>query len=250
MTGNLTTLEIAVKLAPRNRAAFRTLAHVRSAQGKTTEAAFALQQARLCQFLDKAEEDSRLAELRAQSKARVPGFIAQREQARKQAAALAQAREASSLPPEQEFVLVSGLPRSGTSLMMQMLKAGGMDLMSDGLRGADEDNPAGYWEWEDIKMLPQQPLVIERAYGKVVKVISALLPSLPLKHRYKIIFMTRPVEDSDFEGGGQSEETFRIDQEAATLEHKPVMELQVFEGMDGGTAWCASGKGLFETRVA
>ncbi len=188
-------LEITVKLAPRNRAAFRTLAHVRSAQGKTTEAAFALQQARLCQFLDKAEEDSRLAELRAQSKARVPGFIAQREQARKQAAALAQAREASSLPPEQEFVLVSGLPRSGTSLMMQMLKAGGMDLMSDGLRGADEDNPAGYWEWEDIKMLPQQPLVIERAYGKVVKVISALLPSLPLKHRYKIIFMTRPVDE-------------------------------------------------------
>jgi len=186
-------LETTVRLSPRFGAAFRYLAHTRKALGKLTESAFALQQSRLCQFLDQAKDDKRLAVLRAQSKERVPGIIARREQTREQAAAQSAARAASSLPPDQEFVLVSGLPRSGTSLMMQMLKAGGMELMTDGQRAADEDNPAGYWEWEDIKKLPQQPLIIEQAQGKVVKVISALLTHLSPKHRYKIIFMTRPI---------------------------------------------------------
>lgn len=92
-----------------------------------------------------------------------------------------------------DFIIVSGLPRSGTSLMMQMLQAGGLPLMTDGKRGADIDNPEGYWEWEEIKKLGKNPRIIEQAQGKVVKVISALLPSLPVKHRYKIIYMTRPV---------------------------------------------------------
>ena len=55
------------------------------------------------------------------------------------------------------------------------------------------------------------------------------------------------IEDAVFEGGGQGEETFRVDQEAAALEQEAIMELQVFEGMACGAAWCASGKGLFET---
>ena len=93
-----------------------------------------------------------------------------------------------------DFIIVSGLPRSGTSLMMQLLQAGGLPLMTDGKRGADLDNPEEYWEWEGIKKLPTNPHVIDHAQGKVVKVISALLPSLPAKHRYKIIYMTRPVE--------------------------------------------------------
>ena len=91
-----------------------------------------------------------------------------------------------------DFLLVSGLPRSGTSLMMQILAAGGIEPMTDGLRHADPDNPEGYFEWEEIKTLPRNPDIIERAYGKVTKVISALLPHLPPRHRYKIIFMTRP----------------------------------------------------------
>lgn len=91
-----------------------------------------------------------------------------------------------------EFLIVSGLPRSGTSLMMQILAAGGLEPMTDGLRGADSDNPEGYYEWEEIRTLPKNPAVIERAKGKVTKVISALLPYLPAWHRYKIIFMTRP----------------------------------------------------------
>ena len=93
-----------------------------------------------------------------------------------------------------ELVLVSGLPRSGTSLMMQMLQAGGMTVMTDGERRADVDNPRGYLEWEAIKRLPQEPALIYEAEGRVVKVISMLLPHLPDGHRYKVIFMDRPVD--------------------------------------------------------
>ena len=91
-----------------------------------------------------------------------------------------------------EILVVSGLPRSGTSLMMQMLKAAGIEPMTDGKRTADDDNPEGYWEWEEIKQLPKNPRIIEQTEGKAVKVISALLPSLPRPHRYKIIYMVRP----------------------------------------------------------
>lgn len=93
-----------------------------------------------------------------------------------------------------EILVVSGLPRSGTSLMMQMLKAAGIEPMADGKRTADDDNPEGYWEWEEIRQLPKNPRIIEQARGKAVKVISALLPSLPAPHRYRIIYMVRPAE--------------------------------------------------------
>jgi hypothetical protein len=93
------------------------------------------------------------------------------------------------------ITIVSGLPRSGTSLMMQMLSAGGMTLLSDGERQADVDNPRGYLEWERIKQLPQDPACIAEAEGKVVKVISRLLLSLPVEHEYRIIFMQRPLPE-------------------------------------------------------
>ena len=91
-----------------------------------------------------------------------------------------------------DVLIVSGLPRSGTSLMMQMLAAAGIPPMTDGERLADEDNPEGYWEWEEIKKLPKNPRLIEQSAGKAVKVISALLPYLPRPHRYKVIYMVRP----------------------------------------------------------
>ncbi len=93
------------------------------------------------------------------------------------------------------ITIVSGLPRSGTSLMMQMLVAGGMSPLSDGERVADTDNPRGYLEWERIKTLPQNPGCIAEAEGKVVKVISRLLLSLPAGHEYRIIFMQRPLPE-------------------------------------------------------
>jgi hypothetical protein len=93
------------------------------------------------------------------------------------------------------ITLVSGLPRSGTSLMMQMLDAGGLTVLSDGERQADTDNPKGYLEWERIKQLPKEPSLIAEAEGKVVKVISQLLLSLPAAHQYRIILMQRPLPE-------------------------------------------------------
>jgi LPS sulfotransferase NodH len=93
------------------------------------------------------------------------------------------------------ITIVSGLPRSGTSLMMQMLAAGGLPVLSDGERKADTDNPRGYFEWERIKQLPKEPGVVAEAEGKVVKVISQLLFSLPAGQDYRIIFMQRPLRE-------------------------------------------------------
>jgi len=93
------------------------------------------------------------------------------------------------------ITIVSGLPRSGTSLMMQMLAAGGVPILSDGERRADVDNPRGYLEWERIKQLPKDPSCIAEAEGKAVKVISQLLLSLPLEHEYRVIFMQRPLPE-------------------------------------------------------
>jgi hypothetical protein len=79
--------------------------------------------------------------------------------------------------------------------MMQMLVAGGMTALSDGERQADTDNPRGYLEWERIKQLPNDPSCIAEGEGKVVKVISRLLLSLPAGHDYRIIFMQRPLPE-------------------------------------------------------
>jgi tetratricopeptide (TPR) repeat protein len=95
----------------------------------------------------------------------------------------------------QVYFLVSGLPRSGTSLMMQMLQRGGMPLHIDQQRAADDDNPEGYFEWAPIKNLPTQPQLIEQSLGKAVKVVSLLLSHLPAEHRYQVVFMRRPVEE-------------------------------------------------------
>jgi hypothetical protein len=93
------------------------------------------------------------------------------------------------------ITIVSGLPRSGTSLMMQMLAAGGMLALADDERQADVDNPRGYFEWERIKLLPKQPDCIQEAEGKVVKVISQLLFALPGGRDYRIVFMQRPLAE-------------------------------------------------------
>jgi hypothetical protein len=93
------------------------------------------------------------------------------------------------------ITVVSGLPRSGTSLMMQMLVAGGLPVLTDGLRSADENNPKGYFEWEPAKSLKQHPEAIASGEGKVVKIISALLPHLPETHQYRVVFMMRPLEE-------------------------------------------------------
>ncbi|MEY2537034.1 MAG: hypothetical protein QOG67_774 [Verrucomicrobiota bacterium] len=93
------------------------------------------------------------------------------------------------------FTIVSGLPRSGTSLMMQMLKAGGIEVMTDNERVADEDNPDGYFEWEEIKRVGENPDLLASARDKTIKVISALIPALPPTNQYRVIFMDRPIAE-------------------------------------------------------
>jgi hypothetical protein len=79
--------------------------------------------------------------------------------------------------------------------MMQMIVAGGMPALTDGLRSADENNPKGYFEWEPAKRLKEHPEAIAEGEGKVVKIISALLPLLPDSHQYRLVFMMRPLEE-------------------------------------------------------
>ena len=96
---------------------------------------------------------------------------------------------------KKNITIVSGLPRSGTSMMMQMLMAGGMGIVTDEIRKADEDNPRGYLEWERVKKLKEDQSWLDECPGKAVKVISMLLFDLPRKHHYKIIFMHREIEE-------------------------------------------------------
>jgi hypothetical protein len=98
------------------------------------------------------------------------------------------------MPAQKDVVVVSGLPRSGTSMMMKMLEQGGLEIVTDALRFADDDNPNGYFEFEKVKQLPDGQIAwLGGAQGKVVKVISALLEYLPAQYRYKIIFMERAI---------------------------------------------------------
>ena len=95
------------------------------------------------------------------------------------------------------IVIVSGLPRSGTSMAMKMLAAGGMPLLTDGVRGADESNPKGYYEFEPVKDLHKQADMawLRDARGKAVKIVSFLLTFLPETNEYKVIFMQRDLRE-------------------------------------------------------
>jgi tetratricopeptide (TPR) repeat protein len=132
-------------------------------------------------------------------------------------------RERPDPKPEEEksgktFVIVSGLPRSGTSLMMQMLEAAGLPAMTDHERKADIDNPHGYYEWEAIKQIAKKPELLddESIQGKAIKCISMLLPSLPGKHQYKVIFMMRPIAQVI---ASQKAMTSRLGTRGASLDH-------------------------------
>ncbi len=94
-----------------------------------------------------------------------------------------------------EIVIVAGLPRCGTSMMMQMLEAGGIPVLADGVRRPDEDNPHGYYEFERVKQLKRDKAWIPGARGHVVKMVSALLPELPAGYRYRVVFMERDMTE-------------------------------------------------------
>ncbi|GEM_PF-279767 len=95
------------------------------------------------------------------------------------------------------ITVVSGLPRSGTSMMMKMLDCGGMPVLTDNLRKPDTDNPKGYYELERVKELQQDNSWLDEARGKAVKIVSPILRHLKLDNglKYKIIFMLRDVDE-------------------------------------------------------
>lgn len=98
--------------------------------------------------------------------------------------------------PAERIVVVSGLPRSGTSLMMMMLDAAGIPPMQDYVRTADDDNPKGYYEYERVKKMPEGDTAwVKDARGKSVKVITALLEHLPSKFKYNVIVMRREMDE-------------------------------------------------------
>ncbi len=100
---------------------------------------------------------------------------------------------------EDNFItVVSGLPRSGTSMMMKMLDSGKMPLLTDELRKADVDNPKGYYEYEKVKKLEDDNSWLDTAQGKTVKIVSPLLYHLKLDagYAYKIIFMIRDLDET------------------------------------------------------
>ena len=93
------------------------------------------------------------------------------------------------------ITIVSGLPRSGTSMMMKMIAVGGLKPLTDNIRIADDDNPEEYYEFERVKKLKNDKAWLPDAKGKVVKIISMLLKHLPLDYSYKVIFMLRNMDE-------------------------------------------------------
>jgi hypothetical protein len=95
-----------------------------------------------------------------------------------------------------EIIVVSGLPRSGTSLMMQMLDNGGVAVVTDNVRTADTDNPKGYYEFEQVKTIKRDTTWLPATRGKAFKMVSQLLYDLPPGEAYRIIFMERDMEET------------------------------------------------------
>lgn len=93
------------------------------------------------------------------------------------------------------ITVVTGLPRSGTSMLMQMLAAGGMRVVTDDLRSADDSNPRGYLEDERVKSLRTDNGWLAEAEGAAVKVICQLLTHLPAEHNYRLVWVERDVHE-------------------------------------------------------
>jgi len=93
------------------------------------------------------------------------------------------------------ITIVSGLPRTGTSMMMQMIERGGIPALTDNVRKADEDNPKGYYEFEPVKRTKKDPSWVEQARGKVVKMVHLLLLDMPTDRKYRVVFMNRDIQE-------------------------------------------------------
>jgi hypothetical protein len=145
-----------------------------------------------------------------------------------------------------DFVtVVSGLPRSGTSLMMQMLHAGGLPVLSDGLRAADENNLRGYFEYEPVKRLRSDRSWLPQARGQAVKIIHLLLRELLLggSLQYRIVFMQRPLDEVLASQQAMLQREGKAGADAAVL--KKAFETQLAQ-LDG---WLAAQAGIRVLRM-
>ena len=136
----------------------------------------------------------------------------------------------SEVDPRQIITVVSGLPRTGTSLMMQLLVAAGRAALTDAQRAADEDNPRGYFEFEKTLRLAQDNAWLPLARGKVIKIVAQLLPFLPRNEHYHVILMERDLNEVvasqtamlDRQGRGRAELDVRKLQETYTAQLRRV----------------------------
>jgi hypothetical protein len=101
----------------------------------------------------------------------------------------------TSVATAEFLTIVSGLPRSGTSMMMRMLETGGLPVLTDQVRTPDDDNPNGYYEFEAVKQTKEDPAWLEGSEGKAVKMVYRLLYDLPADRSYKVLFMRRKLEE-------------------------------------------------------
>lgn len=118
--------------------------------------------------------------------------------------------------------IVSGLPRSGTSMMMRMLEAGGLAIMSDNIRKPDEDNPRGYYEFEKVKKIRDDVSWLDNCRGTAFKMVSELLYHLPRDKKYKVIFMRRNMEEII---ASQNRMLGRLDEKGANVSDEKMAEL-------------------------
>lgn len=140
----------------------------------------------------------------------------------------------SGMPPLEEcLVVVTGLPRSGTSMLMQMLQAGGLAVLSDGRREADEQNPRGYLEFEPVKDLPNHPECLLDGRGKAVKIIAPLIRALPKDLPCRAILVER---DLDEVLGSQDRMLASRNRQAVTPERRQVLKLEYQRMLDRAKA--------------
>ena len=123
---------------------------------------------------------------------------------------------------QEEIIVVSGLPRSGTSMMMQMLAAAGLEIYTDNQRKPDENNPKGYFEADAAKGLATDNAWVKDCRGKVVKVVAPVVPFLPQQERYRMVFMQRDINEIV---ASQNRMLERLEKQGGDIEDKQLQEI-------------------------
>lgn len=190
----VTSFEVALALNPNFAQAHRRLAYL--FERHLRQPARAIEHRRLA---DESRRQRAIAATEADPAALVPPRAPGSRPVRRAVKAVAVGADAAAGPIADDkgvfITVVSGLPRSGTSMMMQMLSAGGHPILSDGARPADLDNPLGYFEFEAATRLRRDLSWLADAVGKAVKIVAPLLPLLPVTHHYRIVFIERDITE-------------------------------------------------------